>query len=134
MQKLQLENQDLRKQLLQLRTQQEHSARATKKAETETPSDAEDSKISVDYGKPSRILGLMQNPWITRGILQQPIPAMKHNDPGRYDNDSTRADGEVADVYATFPSHLHAGILQDGEIRSKVSVVYPSYARYLCWL
>ncbi len=47
--------------------------------------------------------------------------AMKPNDPAHYDNDRTRADSKVADMYATFPETVHAGIQQDGEVRSRVS-------------
>lgn len=128
MQKLQLENQDLRQQVLRLTTQRDQSARASKKSSPEAISEDEDGKPDdplAAYAQPARVLGLMQNPWITRAMLQQRIPTMKPDDPARYDNDRTRADGEIADVYATFPETLHAGIEQQGEIRSRVSTTCP---------
>lgn len=135
--KLQLENQDLRRELNEARTEQEQTARAKKKTSKRgskrgtSPEDDDDDDPLLQYEAPSHVFGLMGNAWVTRAMLQRPCPPVDPNSLARYDDDTARADGDSAELYEAFPEALRPGILQHGHIRARVSVYTCSYSMFL---
>lgn len=121
MNKLQLENQELRRELLEIRTEQEQATRVKKRVPKGGSSLKADDPC-LEYEAPAHVIGLMSNPWVTRNLLQRPCPSIDPSSLARYDDDEARADGELSELYHSFPEHLRPGIRQHNDVRARVSM------------